>query len=112
MDSAIVLDAFCSACENESSETSVSLPGVRRRQRVAAGRDRIRRSFFKNGYRSIGRREPGLAAQAVVLALAIAQLVPPDSESGGGHYSDVVQLARRVTSGVVSLQPGASRATN
>ena len=34
------------------------------------------RSFFKNGYRSIGRREPGLAAQAVVLALAIAQLVP------------------------------------
>ena len=64
----------------------------------------FRRSFFKNGYRSIGRREPGLVAQAVVLALAIAQLVPPDSESGGGHYSDVVQLARRVTSGVVSLR--------
>jgi hypothetical protein len=50
---AIVLDAFCSACENESSETSVSLPGVKRRQRVAADRDRIPRSFFKNGYRLI-----------------------------------------------------------
>ena len=48
-----MLDAFCSACENESSETSVSLPGVKRRQRVAADRDRIRRSFFKNGYRLI-----------------------------------------------------------
>jgi hypothetical protein len=53
MDSAIVLDAFCSACENERCMTSVSLPGVRRRQRVAAGRDRIPRSFFKNGYRLI-----------------------------------------------------------
>jgi hypothetical protein len=51
MDWAIVLDAFCSACENESRETSVSLPGVKRRQRVAADRDRIRRSFLKNGYR-------------------------------------------------------------
>ena len=43
---AIVLDAFCSACENESRETSVSLPGVKRRQRVAVDCDRIRRSFF------------------------------------------------------------------
>ena len=41
-----MLDAFCSACENESRETSVSLPGVKRRQRVAVDCDRIRRSFF------------------------------------------------------------------
>ena len=38
-----MLDAFCSACENESRETSVSLPGVKRRQRVAAD-DEINRA--------------------------------------------------------------------
>jgi hypothetical protein len=54
---AIVLDAFCSACENESRETSVSLPGVKRRQRVAVDCDRIRHSFFKNGYRLIVQRD-------------------------------------------------------
>ena len=52
-----MLDAFCSACENESSKTSVSLPGVKRRQRVVADRDRIRRSFIKNGYRLIVQRD-------------------------------------------------------
>jgi len=46
MDWAIVLDAFCSACKNETREASVSLPGVKRRQRVAADRDRIRRSLL------------------------------------------------------------------
>src|SRR6478735_3245988 len=45
-DWAIVLDAFCSACKNETREASVSLPGVKRRQRVAADRDRIRRSLL------------------------------------------------------------------
>ena len=52
-----MLDAFCSACENESSKTSVSLPGVKRRQRVVADRDRIRRSFIKTGYRLIVQRD-------------------------------------------------------
>ena len=38
---AIVLDAFCSDLRNESSMTSVSLPGVKLRQRVVADRDRF-----------------------------------------------------------------------
>ena len=52
-----MLDAFCSACENESRKSSVSLPGVKRRQRVAANRDRIRRSYIKTGYRLIVQRD-------------------------------------------------------
>ena len=52
-----MLDAFCSDCENESSKTSVSLPGVKRRQRVVADRDRFRRSFIKTGYRLIVQRD-------------------------------------------------------
>jgi len=44
---------FLFRLRNDSSMTSVPLPGVRPRQRVVADRDRIRRSFFKNGYRLI-----------------------------------------------------------
>ena len=54
---AIVLDAFVPPAKMKAAETSFSLPGVRRRQRVAADRDRIRRSFIKNGYRLIVQRE-------------------------------------------------------
>ena len=83
MDWAIVLDAFCSACENESSKTSVSLPGVKRRQRVVADRDRIRRSFIKPGYRLIVQRDGKRVRRIVLLVVsdAAAQFADPGNEA-------------------------------